>query len=720
MRDLDVLFNPRAIAVVGASRDPGKVGTIVVQNLKDSGFTGPIYPINPRAKTICGLPCYTSLTAIPNPIDQVTICVPAARVLEVVEECVTTKVKSIIIISAGFGETSKNNKKLEDKISQLCKENNIILIGPNVIGVMHPESHLNNSWMQRPAPAGNIAFLSQSGALCCSVLDVADQYQLGFSHFCSIGNKADIDELDLVEYFMRADDVKVIACYLEDIRRGYQFIKFLREHIEKPIIIFHSGKTSRAATAAASHTGSMTSDRDLVRTAFFQANVLEAETIHEFCLLLQAFSHLGPVKFPEFGHYGIVTNAGGAGIIVTDEIVSLDWDLATISPPTKKALKAVLPAASSLANPIDILGDAGADRYAQVLDIIGQDPSVEIILNILTPQHVTQPLETAQAIINFSRQHPEKIILNTFLGGDSVEPARRLLATNGLMVFADLRDSVRIGNFLTQRGRNLYDWHERIIKRNYRLTECEPGKYHALLDALLTGRPGQIQILSDHLTSALLREFNVELPAQKVTTKLKEALEFGEQYFPVILKAPNQIFTHKTDHNAVIANIADSQQLAEAFTALQAQIWSQTGDTSHPPVLLLQEMVTGVKLEYFIGAKRDGHSDVYQGGHPGFGHLISFGQGGIYTQLQRDDLGRVLIPERRRDIKEVMWETKLWPLIEGFRGQPALPDSKIMDVIVALQKMLFAYPEITALDINPLLVTSKKVYAVDVKVFIER
>ncbi len=720
MRNLQKLFNPRSIAVIGASTDRKKVGSIIIKNLKESGYTGKIYPVNPHASRIQSLPAYASLTDIPDHVDQVTICIPAAGVLKAVHDCVQKGVSSIIIVSAGFGETGTDNLKLQDTITQVCREHDITLIGPNVIGVIHPATQLNNSWMQLPAIPGGIALISQSGALCCSILDVAADYDLRFSHFCSIGNKADIDELDLIEYFQTCDEVKVIALYLEDIKRGFDFLKNLRFHPTKPIIIYHSGKTASAASAALSHTGSMTSERDLVATAMHAGGVLEATTIHEFYLLMQAFSHTAAASLPEFGQYAIITNAGGPGIIATDELVSAGWQLAELADTTKNQLRAVLPPAASVSNPIDILGDALPDRYRDTLEIVGADPEAKIILVVLTPQHVTQPRQTAQAICKYAKAHPDKTILTVMLGDASVSDARRLLTDRGLLVFSEIRDAVRVGSFLLRRAHHLYDFHERIVKHNYRyLEERASGKYHALLDAVLDEQPGKIQILSDRLTSALMREVDISLPDSLVTTSLPEALAFARPHYPVVAKATNQTLAHKSDSGAVIAAIRDDDQLTDAFTKLQSQLTTPGTSSTHPPEILLQEMIEGSRLEFFIGAKRDGAYNVYEGGGRGFGHLITFGQGGIFTELHRD-LARFVIPERRRDVKELLWETQLYPLIEGYRSCPALPEPAIIDAIMAVQKLVIAYPEIVALDINPLLVTPEKVTAVDVKIFISR
>ena len=358
MSNVESIFQPRSVAVIGASTDPSKIGQVIVRNLRDGGFTEPIYPINPKATEIAGLPAYPDLASVPGEVDQVTICIPAEFVWTAVKQCVAKKVRSIIIISAGFGESGQ--QQVQDEIAALCREHDIALVGPNVIGVLHPASHLNNSWMQKTATPGKIAFVSQSGALCCSVLDMAKHYNLGFSHFCSLGNKAGVDELDMIEYFFKCEEVAVIACYLEDIKRGHDLVKFVREHTNKPVIIFHSGKTEAAATAALSHTGSMTSERDVVVAAFNQAGIIEAHSFREFFVLLQAF---GDQKnnFSKLQRRAlIITNAGGAGIVATDALASTGIQLTSLDETAQTIIKMSLPAAASTSNPVDVLGDTRA------------------------------------------------------------------------------------------------------------------------------------------------------------------------------------------------------------------------------------------------------------------------------------------------------------------------------------------------------------------------
>lgn len=714
MRNLDALFNPRSIAVIGASTDPTKVGSIIVKNLIDSGFSGKIYPVNPKATAIHSLPAYADLQSIPDSIDQVTICIPANGVLQAVSDCAVKGVSSIIIISAGFSETGSANKKLQDDITKICQENHITLVGPNVIGVIHPATRLNNSWMQRPAIPGSIAFVSQSGALCCSILDVAAHYDLRFSHFCSIGNKADLDELDLIDYFQQNDEVKVIAAYLEDVTRGYDFIRQLRLHTNKPVIIYHSGKTAPAATAALSHTGSMTSDRDLIRTAFQAANILEATTVREFCLLMQAFSHTDLHSLPQSSQYAIITNAGGPGIIATDELVNLDGSLASLSNDTKTKLQTLLPPAASVNNPVDILGDALADRYAQALDIVGDDPEVKIIINIVTPQHVTQAESTAKTIVDYATKHQDKTVLTVFLGDEFFAQARQLLITSGFLAFNEIRDAIRISHFLTQYARNLKACQNQDIADNYRyVTEYHHG--NDLLTSLLADQTKSPLVLPDQLAHELMREVGIELPDHIITADLNEALSFAQNHFPLVIKATNQTLIHKTDAGGVITNITNNEQLANAFTNLQNQL----NQNNQAVPLLLQEMITDSKLEFFLGAKRDGNSHVYQGNHRGFGHLITFGQGGIYTEVHRD-LARFLVPDSPNHITQLLHQTKIYSLIQGYRGQAPLPENTIIDAIMAIQKLVIAYPEITALDINPLLITPQKAVAVDVKIFIAK
>ncbi|MBQ6438475.1 CoA-binding protein, partial [bacterium] len=442
------IFQPRSIAIVGASPKPDKLGHILLANLRTGGYDGQIYPVNPNYSQINDLTCYPSLLDIPGDIDQVSLVIPASGVLEAVKQAATRRVHSLIIISAGFAETGTEGKILQDTIVEICKSHNITLIGPNVIGLISPLTHFNHSWMQTQPTPGHIAFASQSGALCCSLLDYAAACSLGFAYFCSLGNKAGLDELDLFSAWDADPQVQVIGAYLEDIKRGHELVDWARTKRHKPLVIFLAGQSSAAASAVASHTASLTSNRDITLTGLCAAGAIIATSISEFFEDLQAFS--ATTVFPAGPRVQLVTNAGGAGIIATDAIETYNLQLSELNKSTYNKLKEVLPASASVSNPLDILGDALATRYRATAEILGTDPNWDTLLFLLTPQHVTQPHDTAQIIADFAAMHPEKLVVSCFIGAASVAPGLDLLRQRGLLAFTDPTAAVRTIAHLTQ------------------------------------------------------------------------------------------------------------------------------------------------------------------------------------------------------------------------------------------------------------------------------
>ncbi|MBQ6436286.1 acetate--CoA ligase family protein [bacterium] len=713
-QNLTAVFSPQSIAIVGASTDSHKVGRVILDNLINSGYSGKIYPVNPKSECLAGLLCYQRLTDINAPVEHVTICVPADKVLDIVKDCVTIHAQAITIISAGFGETGPEGKALEQKITQLCQDNHITLIGPNVIGIIHPRSHFNNSWMQTQPTPGHIAFVSQSGALCCSLLDLASQYGLGFSHFCSLGNKAGLNELDFVKAWLEDDDVHVIAAYLEDIKQGSAFIKLISEHPSKPVIIFHPGQSEAAANAIGSHTGSLATQAQFLTSAFAQAGIIQAHTLHQFCLYLSIFSQLNQPTLPQNNQVTVITNAGGAGIIAADSLAAHQLKLTSLPQETTTLLRQTLPPAASVNNPIDILGDASAERYLQAATPLAAlaPTQVGILLFLLTPQYVTNPLATAQAIVDFAHQHPQHFIMTAFIGQDSVNPALTLLKKHHLPTFTDVEDAALAAQALVSCSKHLSTLSPERVKETYHLlSTVGQGQYQPQVQAFISDKP---QVLPENLSQQLAQEVKLPLPASQLVTSLEQALAFAHKHFPVVLKVPNNVLAHKSDAQAVFTDITTPEQLTAHYHELLTKINSQ----SSTPILLIQEQVAA-DLEFFIGVKRHGDSHVYDLNGRGFGHLLTFGQGGIYTEFSRDH-AFALVPQNRQALQESLKHTQIGRILQGQRGQRRFPIDSIVDAIVSIQKLCLLYPQIVSLDLNPLLINHQQIAAVDLKIYLEK
>ncbi|MFP4032071.1 MAG: acetate--CoA ligase family protein, partial [Desulfococcaceae bacterium] len=423
MDNLDAIFNPKSVAVVGASTEAGKVGHDIFANILKGNFQGTLYPVNPRAKHVLSVRAYPSVKDIPDQIDLAMVIVPPKIALQAVSESIEKGVKGVVIVSAGFREVGPEGREIEDKIVDMCREAGVRLVGPNCLGVINPVSttRLNASFSARMPKAGNISFISQSGALCTAVLDFAQDRDFGFSKFISIGNKADVDELDLLRYFHQDMETEVIMIYLEELRRGPEFIEAVKEITSgerpTPVLVIKSGRTSAGAKAAASHTGSLAGSEAVYDAIFEQSGIIQVETINELFDFASTFAYknlssLGKFrrKIPDGNRVAIVTNAGGPGIVATDMTISSGLELATFKEDTVEALASHLPAAANLHNPVDVIGDAAADRYENALAAVIRDEGVDGALVILTPQSMTNALGTAEAIVKLARRTHKPIL----------------------------------------------------------------------------------------------------------------------------------------------------------------------------------------------------------------------------------------------------------------------------------------------------------------------
>jgi acetyltransferase len=448
MDPLDAIFSPRSVAVIGASSTPGKVGHDIFVNILRGGFSGTLYPVNPTAAAIASVRAYPSVTDIPDPVDLAMVIVPPRAALKTVEESIVKGVKGIVIVSAGFREVGQEGRRIEDRIAVLCREAGVRLVGPNCLGVINPQPdvRLNASFSARMPAAGNVSFISQSGALCTAVLDFAADREFGFSKFISIGNKADVDELDLLQYFHRDRDTEVIMIYLEELRRGPEFIQAVKEitcgdYRPTPVLVIKSGRTGAGARAAASHTGALAGTEGVYDAIFKQAGIIRVESINELFDFASAFaykneSEMGKLrrKVPLGNRVAIVTNAGGPGIVATDVTVSAGLRLAEFNPETIETLASYLPSTANLHNPVDVIGDAAPERYEIALTAVIRDEGVDGALVILTPQSMTNAFGTAEAIVRIARRSHKPIIC-CFMGIVDVSTGAKYLQEHGIPVY---------------------------------------------------------------------------------------------------------------------------------------------------------------------------------------------------------------------------------------------------------------------------------------------
>lgn len=679
--DLANLFNPRSVAIVGASSKPGSVGNDLVKNLLS--FGGEVYLVNIKEEVIEGKQSVGSISKIDQPIDLVIIAVPAQFVAGVLKEAAQKGVKSAVVISAGFKEAG--HKDLEDEMIAICRENNIALIGPNCLGFINPELNLNASFAGAMPQAGPVAFISQSGALCAAVVDYAKYYSIGFSKFVSIGNKAVLDEVELLQYLFEDEKTKVIAMYLESLTRSRELIQFMQKmHCSghsKPVIIIKSGRTSAGASASVSHTGALAGADSAYDALFRQAGILRAATVEEMFDLVRVF--VDNEALPTNG-VAVITNAGGPGVLATDSLISGGLEMAKLSDQTIEKLKNCLPEAANVHNPIDVLGDAKADRYSQALQAAVEDENVQSAVVLLTPQSMTEIVETAHAIAAVEKTTKKPIVVS-FMGEETVDAGVKVLQKEGVAAV----------NFPEQAARAL-------CAMNKFSTSCanlEVNKFtfndtdKAAVAEIFKSAGKKVFPESEALS--ILKHYGFPLLQSQVAKSAAEASEAATKIgTPVAMKIVSQDILHKSDVGGVSLNI-DPKNAAQAYEEMMTRVSQNKPDAKLDGVLIM-EMAPKNGFEFILGASKD----------PALGQMAMVGVGGILVEVLKD-VSFGLVPINKNDARAMLNEIKAKKIFDGVRGMPPLDTEAMIDSLGRLSQFLSDFPQIKELDINPLYVLEK-------------
>ncbi|MCJ7777330.1 MAG: acetate--CoA ligase family protein [Sedimentisphaerales bacterium] len=712
--NLKSFFNPQSIAIVGASRQKGKVGYEILTNLIAAGYKGKIFPINPNADIIEGLKCYPDLESIGRIPELVIIVVPAKFVPDVMQQCAKVKAKSVIIITAGFKEVGKEGKLLEEQIIQIAKQAGIRVIGPNCLGVIAPVNKLNASFGGDLPAEGVIGYVSQSGALLAAILDMANAQGIGFSKLISIGNKADIDELDVIKALGEDPDTKVIAGYLESITSGNEFVRQAeRISHDKPILLIKSGISAAGARAASSHTGSLAGGEAAYESAFARAGIIRCSSIKRQFDYAQAMAFQ---PLPAGASIAVVTNAGGPGIMAADAIEANDLTFAKLTDETIKQLSANLPPASNLYNPIDILGDALADRYKLALDIVYEDPNVDIILVLLTPQAMTEPTESARAIVKIAHKNQGKPVLACFLGAKKVEEGLKILRDGKIPCYDSLDRAVATIKVMTDyvRWRNrpkrvvkLFPVNRRkvenIIERHLRRGDlparspsdgsafsAEVATKAGLWRADVSAKAGRE--LGETDSKDILQAYGFKTPEGSVANTPEQAVNIAEQIgFPVVLKIWSSEIVHKSDVGGVKLGLNSAEAVRDAFALMMYRIPKKQPDANILGVLV--EKMYKLGKEVILGMNRDPH----------FGPLMMFGMGGIMVEVLKD-VSFYLAPLTAEEAKEMLISTKTYQILKGVRGQEGVDIDAIAEGLQRLSQLVTEFPQIQEMDINPYMV----------------
>ncbi len=698
--NLNSIFYPKSIAIIGASTEVGHVGNDIVKNLVKQGYKGKIYPVNPKATKLYDLKCYPNILAIKGGVDLAIVVVPSCIVPTVLQEAAKKKIKGAIVISAGFKEV--DNFDLEKQIKDICQKNNIALVGPNCLGVINPENKMNASFANIMPPNGNIAFISQSGALCTAILDYAQKLDIGFSKFVSVGNKALMSEADMFNYLAKDKKTKVVAMYVEQLTNAPALIaaakKLTHGKNPKPIIAIKSGRTSAGASASASHTGALAGNDAAYEALFIQAGIIRVETIQELFDYLRVFTHN---ELPKGDRVAIITNAGGPGVLTTDMVILKGLKLAPISSTTITALKKHLPLYANFKNPIDVLGDARADRYEAAINILEKDKNVDSIIVILTPQSMTEFSKTAQAIVDAKKKN-KKPIVASFMGGHLVNLGVKILRSHGVSTFNFPESAAASLGALTDF--KFIEKEKNNSKFVFKKIEKE------IINKIFEEAKARKQIFFPEVDSLpILAHYGFPtLPTYTATTADEAEKIVAKIGKKVAMKIVSPDILHKTDSGGVMLNVKP-EDAANSFKEIITRV-KKNLPTAKIEGVLINEMIKEKGVEMILGAVKDS----------GLGHTIMVGLGGVYVEVFKD-VAFGLAPLTHGDAHKMLSKLKSKSILDGARGQTVMDTNALIDCVGRLSQLLMDFPNIKELDINPLLVLPKEkgVKVLDARIVVE-
>lgn len=693
---LHSIFYPSSIAVVGATDKEGSVGNTLLRNLVLSKFAGDIFPVNPKRTTILNRDCYPNLSAIPKKVDLAVIVIPAKGVLAVIKECVKLGIPSAIIISAGFKELGKDGLLLEQQILEEARKSGLRIIGPNCLGVMNPHVHVNATFAATMALPGKIAFLSQSGAMCTAVLDWSLQAKIGFSAFVSIGSMADIDWGDLISYLGSDDNTDTIFIYMETIGNPRKFLSSVRNIAKKkPVIVIKAGKTEAAAKAAASHTGAMAGSDDIFDACLHRSGALRVDTISE---LFDMILTLSKQPIPQGPSLCLITNAGGPAVLATDATSIYGAELATLSPETISKLNQFLPPAWSHSNPVDILGDAGADRYEKTINIVAKDSGIDGILVVLSPQDMTDPIGTAKALTKYTHI-PGKSILASWMGGDYVGEGAKLLDQMGIPTFPYPDNAAKVFATMWKYKKNI----QKLSLQSTLESEKEYANGYAIVRKIIHSiRSEKRTLVTEGESKKILSAYGIPI-VQTIPAKTEEeAAQVAEKLgFPVVVKLHSTTITHKSDVGGVKLSLTTPSAVRSAYREILQSVSTLKGK-EHFEGVTVQKMITAKGHEIILGSIVD----------PQFGPVLLFGSGGKYVEVYKDK-ALALPPLNKALAKELMMQTKIYKILQGVRGESPLSLDTLENLLIRFSHLIIDNPEIIECDINPLLASREEIIALD-------
>ncbi len=697
---LDKIFLPKSIAAVGASNKEGSVGYALMKNLLSGGFQGKIFPVNLKHEKIHQLPCYHSVKHIPEAIDLAVIATPAHTVSDVLKECGEAGIGGAVILSAGFKEAGEKGEELYRRIRSTARKYKVRIIGPNCVGFLNPALGINASFLSRMALPGKIALISQSGALCASIIDWAVDQNVGFSNFVSVGSMIDVDFADLIDYFGMDNRTSCILIYMETLTNARKFMSAARAFARyKPVIVLKAGKSREGAQAALSHTGSLAGNDAVFDAAFQRAGIIRVETIAQLFDCAQA---LAMQPRPTGNRLAIVTNAGGPGVLATDHLIKNNCKIAPLSTKTFQQLDGLLPAHWSHNNPVDVLGDASAETFREAVRICLEDENTDGVLAIFTTQAVTDPTEAARALATIKSQN-SKTLFACWMGEQDVQPGRDMLELASIPHYRYPESAVEVFAKMYHYARNLDMLHEMPTSAPSEF-QVDKEKAAGIIDLVL--EEGRIQLLETE-AKQLLQIYGFPIAPGEVVNSPEAAAKAAETMgFPVVMKIVSPDIGHKTDVGGVILHIRSEDEARQAFSAMLQKVKSRQPKARIQGVMV--EKMIDKRYELLIGAKKD----------PIFGPAIVFGMGGVMVELLKDtNMG--LPPLNMALARQVIEKTKAFQLLNGFRGMPKADIGALQFLLVKFSYLLMDFPRIKEIDINPFVIDETGGFALDAHIVLD-
>jgi acetyltransferase len=702
---LTSLFTPGSIALFGASDREDSVGGIVFKNLLDSDFKGRIYAINPARDVVQEQPAYKSLDEIDGPIELAVVATPAASVPGIVQACGERGIQMMLILSAGFRETGAAGRQLEDRVTQMAGRYGIRIMGPNCLGIIRPDIGLNITFGNNDAQPGNLALVSQSGAICTAILDWAAVNEIGFSAVVSTGIAADLDFGDYLDYLATDPKTKAILLYIEGVYDSRRFMSSLRAAARvKPVIALKVGRHAAGAEASASHTGALVGSDDTFSAALSRSGVLRVETVGQLFSAARALSSIQHRQRAE--RLVIITNGGGPGVMAADRAVDQGIELSSLSDDTMARLNEVLPSVWSHSNPVDIIGDAPPERYKQTLEICLADPNIDGAVVILTPQAMTRPTEVAQAVIDAARENG-KPVMTSWMGGAQIADARKLFNAAHVPNYTTLENAIDAFSYLARYNRNqrmLLQTPERRLSRDQKAPDTDGARL--IIESVLDE---QRHTLTEPESMAVLNAFNIPTVRNGIARSANEALVLAESIgFPVAMKVLSTDITHKSDAGGVRLNINSAHEVRSVYRQLIDEVQSKVPDATISGVTIEKMYRSSNGRELMIGIIRD----------PVFGPVISFGSGGTTVEIMGDSVIS-LPPLNRRLARDLINRTRVSKMLGEFRNLPAVDLEQLIDVLLGVSGIACELPWVREMDINPLIIDDKGIIAVDARIMVK-